>query len=91
MDINKVMDALQSHEVLQKQLEDRIDKDNQQDTMLKNTLIRNRDSKVERLHNLKEELKELDKLEKKLLEKCYYRNINLIEQVDKRSSYTKFK
>lgn len=91
MDINKVMESLQSHEALQKQLEDKIDKDSRQDAMLKNTLIRNRDSKVERMNNLEAELKDLDNLEKKLLEKTYHRNINLIEQVDKRSSYTKFK
>ena len=91
MDINKVMESLQSHEALQKQLEDKIATDNRQDTTLKNTLIRNRDSKLEHMNNLKEELNDLDNLENKLLEKAYHRRINLIEQVDKRSSYTKFK
>lgn len=91
MDINNVMSALESHEKLQRQLETAIQKDKQQDKTLINSLIRERDAKLFQLQKLEEEYKDLSNVEKKILEKGQHRNINLIQQIDKRSSYSKFK
>lgn len=92
MDINKTIEALESHEAVRQKLESIINNDMKNDQVLRNSLINKRDFLERQINQLEEKDREHSLLEKQLLEKEKLRDLsNLHREIDKRSSYTKFK
>ena len=91
MDVNNYMNTIAGHESLQEQLESLITKDNQSDTVLKNSLINEKNSLQKQIQKLEADYREQTLLEKQLFEKQKLRDLSNLQQVDKRSTYTKFK
>lgn len=91
MDIDKYMQSMSQHEALQKQLETLIQNDKATDSVLRNSLINKRDSLQQRISELESQYREQSLLEKQLFEKERIRDLHNLQQIDKRSSYTKFK
>ena len=91
MDVNNYMNTIAGHESLQKQLESLITKDKQSDTVLRNSLINEKDSLQKQIQKLEADYREQTLLEKQLFEKQKLRDLSNLQQVDKRSTYTKFK
>lgn len=91
MDVNNYMNTIAGHESLQKQLESLITKDKQSDTVLRNSLINEKDSLQKQIQKLEADYREQTLLEKQLFEKQKLRDLTNLQQVDKRSTYTKFK
>lgn len=92
MDINKTIEALESHEAVRQKLESIINNDMKNDQVLRNSLINKRDFLERQINQLEEKDREHSLLEKQLFEKEKLRDLsNLHREIDKRSSYTKFK
>lgn len=89
MDVNN--NSVEGHESLQKQLESLIQQDKQDDVILRNSLNNQKESLQERINHLEKEYKEQTLLEKKFIEKQNIRDQHNLQQIDKRSTYTKFK
>ena len=85
------MNTIVGHESLLKQLETLIEKDKQSDTILKNSLINKRDSLQRQIQNLETEYNRQTLLEKQLYEKERLRDLTNLQQIDNRSTYSKFK
>lgn len=85
-------DIVEGHSALQDKLEQVIQKDKQNDPVLRNTLINKRDSLIYQIQDKEKEYAKQTLLEKKLVEKQHIRDLsNLRLEIDKRSTYSRFK
>lgn len=92
MDVNEYMNTMSKHEALAKNLEHLINKDKQDDSLLKYGLTSQKNSLEKRIEKLEAAFKKQTLFEKQIIEKAQIRDHqNLTREIDKRSSYSKFK